>query len=358
MSGPRDGRLSRARSRATAGLAPPGAAVLIGLVAGALIMLLNGDDPIVAYREMFDGAFGGQAAANLVSTINRATPIAGLAVAAAVAFRAGLFNIGLEGQLVLGGVTAAAVALYAPLPGPVLLAATVIAGTLAGGLYALLATVLEDRFEVPILIGTLLLNFPARLLAAWIVTSPLRQPGSSLLQTEALPPAATIPEIPGANGMHWGTLIVVLSVVAAWLMVERTVVGYELRMSGLNARFARFGGVKIGAQSYRTMFLSGALAGLVGVIEVVAVHGRYVDTSLTRPLYAWTGVMAALLARSTVGGAAAAALFFAALQNGGFGMERATDVPRELARVIQAVIILLVAVAAGLRPGLGRARHG
>ncbi len=322
------------------------------LVLGGLIMAATGHNPVRAYGALLEGAVGGRHHANLTATLQRATPTVGMGLATAVALRGGFLNLGGEGQLVLGGLAAALAALELPLPGFMLLPAALLAGILAGGLYAGLAMFLEVRFRVPLLITTLLLNYPARYFASYAVTHPWRDVASGMSQSARVPEAANLPLLAADGRLHAGSvLILVLVVVAAWF-IRRTRGGYELRMTGHNAVFARYGGIEVGRLGYLVMFLSGGLAGLVGAIEVLGVHHRFIDGALTQPLYAWTGLMAALLAGSAPLGVLAAGLLFAGLQTGGFGMERHAGVPRELARVVQALVILLL--AAGTRFHFGR----
>ncbi len=318
-------------------------AVLGALMLGALLMLATGHDPLAAYRAMLEGALGGRQLANLMATLARATPIVGMGLAIAVALRGGYLNLGGEGQLVLGGLASALVALYTPLPGWLLLPASLIAGALAGGAWALLAAGLDRWCRVPLLIGTLLLNYPARYLASYLVNHPLRDVASGMSQTHRVPEAVELPRLIAGTRLHIGALIVLALVLAAAWIVRRTRVGYELRMTGLNPSFARYGGVDTVRLGFGAMMLSGGIAGLVGAMEVLGTHHRFIDNALTGPLYAWTGLMAALLAGSSPLGVLAAGLFFAAVHTGGFGMERGAQVPRELSRVLQALMILLIA---------------
>src|SRR5207302_1576092 len=137
--------------------------------------------------------------------------------------------------------------------------------------------------------------------------------------------------LPIGTQIHAGLLILIALLILVAFFMRRTTMGYEMSMTGLNPRFARYGGVSIRRLGYTAMFASGALAGLTGGIVVLADFGRYVSGGLTDPLYAWTGLMAALLAGSAPLGVAIVGLFFAALQTGALGMEQATDVPHELA---------------------------
>ncbi len=324
-------------------------AIFGALGIGAILLLITGHDPVAAYLALIEGALGGRGGANLISTLQRATPIIGMGLATAVALRAGFLNLGGEGQLVLGALAAALTVLELPFDGPILLPIGLLAGAAAGGLYAWIAFVLQSRFTVPLLISTLLLNYPARYLASYAVAHPWRDVASGMSQTARIPEAAQLPALATGSRLHLGSvLILLLVVVAAWAL-HRTRVGYEMRMTGLNTDFARYGGIEVQRLGGRVMLTSGALAGLVGAIEVLAVHHRFIDGALTQPLYAWSGLMTALLAGSAPLGVLAAGLLFSGIQTGGFGMERGAGVPRELSRVIQALAILLVAAASQMR---------
>ena len=318
-------------------------AILGAFSAGALLMLLTGHDPLSAYREMFEGALGGRRFANLMATLARATPIVGMGLAAAVALRGGYLNLGGEGQLVLGGLAAALVALYTPLPTVLLLPLVLLSGALAGAAWALLATVLEKRFHVPLLIGTLLLSYPARFLASYLVNYPFRDVASGMSQSFRIPESLELPRLVAGSRLHSGSLIVLMLVLAAAWTMRRTRAGYALRMTGLNPRFARYGGIDTRRLGFGAMAASGGIAGLVGALEVLGTHQRFIDGALTDPLYAWTGLMAALLAGSGPLGVLAAGLFFTGVHTGGFGMERGAGVPREISQVLQALMILLIA---------------
>ncbi len=336
--------------------APPLLAVLGAVVIGAALMLAAGHDPIAAYRAMLGGALGGRGFAGLLATLARATPIVGMGLAAAVALRGGFLNLGGEGQLVLGALASALFALRVPLPGPLLLPAALLAGALAGGAWAMLARALEVRLRVPLLIGSLLLSYPARYLASYLVNHPLRDVASGMSQTFRIPQSVELVRLTAGARLHAGALVVLALVLAAAWIVRRTGAGYELRMTGKNPRFARYGGVDVRRLGFGAMLASGAVAGLVGALEVLGTHHRFIDGALTDPLYAWTGLMAALLAGSRPLGVLAAGLFFSAVTTGGFAMERGARVPRELSQVLQALMILLIAARGSFhfsRPAAG-----
>jgi simple sugar transport system permease protein len=329
----------------------PALAILGALLIGALLMLLAGHNPLEAYRAMLLGAVAGSNYVNLGSTLARAGPIVGMGLAAAVAFRAGFFNLGGEGQLVLGALSAALIALYVPVPLPLRLLLVILGAMLVGGLCAWLPTWAQFRFNVPLLISTLLLNYPARFFASYVAVHIVRDVASGMPQTHMIPDGLRFPLLMRGAQLHAGLFITLAAVLLAAYVIERTVPGYELRMTGLNPSFARYGGVRLRRMGAAVMLASGAIAGLVGAIEVLGVNYRYIDDALTSPQFAWVGLMAALLSGSSPLGVLIAGLFFSAIVTGGSGMERVTEVPRELSRMLQAIIILLIAARGSFRLG-------
>jgi general nucleoside transport system permease protein len=324
----------------------PVIAILGAILIGAMLILLTGQNPVSAYSAMLRGAFAGKGLTNLASSLNRAIPIVGMGLAAAISFKAGFFNIGGEGQMVLGGVVTALVAIYLPLPAPALMPLTLLCAALAGGLYASLAAFLEFRFHVPLLISTLILNYPADYLASYLVTTPFRDVPSGMNETLMVPQGVRLAILVPNSQLNSGIFIILALIGIAAFVIYRTVPGYNLRMAGLNRRFAIYGGVDTRKLGYRVLFTSGAVAGLVGALLVLGVLYRYIDGALTSPLYAWVGIMAALLSGSNPLGVMLAGFVFAAIQTGGYGMERDTSIPRELSLVLQALIIMFIAVRA------------
>lgn len=337
-------------------LAVPVTAIAIGLALGAVAVIAAGEDPVTAYAALVAGAVG--SGGNLAATILRAVPIAVAGVGIAVALRAGALNLGGEGQMIAGGLASAVAALAtAGAPAPFGLVAALAAGCLAGAGWALLPAILETRLEVPILITTLLLNYIAALFAAWVVTYPLRDPtaGAAVAATAMIPEAARLPLLVSGTRLHVGALVVVvLPLLAAWAFA-RTVLGYELRMLGANRLFAAYGGVDVGRRIVAAMLLSGAICGLAGTMLVVGVNHRYIDTLITTGGFAWSGFIAAILALSSPVLTVVAAVFLGGLQVGAAGMARNTEVPLQLVDVVQAAIILVVAVRPAIRRALARA---
>jgi ABC-type uncharacterized transport system permease subunit len=185
--------------------------------------------------------------------------------------------------------------------------------------------------------------------ASYIVRFPLRDATTGLPQTALVPEGARLMNLSGP--LNIGLLIIASITLLVLFVDRRTVAGYELRMRGINRRFAGYGGVRLDAQAMRVMFVSGAIAGLVGAIIVLGSQFRFIDDALLTPSYTWSGLMAALLANGEPAGAILAGLFFAALQTGGFAMQREIAVPRVLTMVLQSIVILFLA----MRHGAGKA---
>lgn len=323
-------------------LVQPFLAVVIGLLTGALVIAAVGESILGTYQEMWKGAFG--SFYFFTSTLARATPIMLIALGLSLAFRAGVFNLGAEGQMVLGAVSAALVAIYLPAPGMIKIVAGIFAGMAVGGFWALLPGFMEARFRIPLLISTLLFNYIAVLFASYLVTEPFRDRSGSaaLAQTVMLEKSAWLPKLFAGMSVHAGFLFAIVAALLLFWVLRFTPFGYEVKMLGQNSLFAQYGGINRIRVMLTGMFASGGLAGLAGTVEVMGGHYRFVDGALTVPGFAWTGLMAALLANSHPLGIIVTSILLAAFQTGAMGVERNTDVPLELASVIQAVLILFI----------------
>jgi ABC-type uncharacterized transport system permease subunit len=324
--------------------------VLGALLIGSLMLLGAGGNPIRAYAAMIQGAFGSTQWRN---TLIVAVPVVGMALAVAVPLRAGVVNLGGEGQIVLGGITAAIVAAGLSLPMPLSLVVALAAGALAGGLLGAIPAVLENRFGVPLLVSSLLISYPVVAFASYVVRFPLRDPGTGLPQSRVFGEAYRMPVFAGI-GLSALVLVVVIALVVQ--VDSRTPFGYEVRLTGHNRRFTEYAGVDVPRMVTRLMATGGGIAGLIGAMVVTSVPYRFIDGALVVPAYTWTGLLAALLARANPLGSVAAGVFFAALQVGGFGMERETAVPRELSSILQATVIVILAAAVAATSRRARTR--
>lgn len=325
-------------------LKPMFIALGLALLIGAVLMLISASNPLEAYAAIIGGAFGPAGWSTMVAT---AIPIVGCALAVSIPFRAGLINLGGEGQLVAGGISAVVVATILPdMPSPLALVLAVAAGAAVGALVGLLPAIMETKLGVPLLISSLLLSYPLVALASFLVRFPLLDQGTGLPQTPAMPEAYRMPVF----GEVTGALFVMLAVIAVAVIVDRMMpAGFEIRLTGKNRNFTQYTGVAITSMTHRVMAAGGASAGLVGALIVTAFPFRFIDGALIAPGFVWTGLLAAMLARGNPIGVVIAAVFFTALEVGGAAMERETLVPRELSSILQATVIILLAGALALR---------
>jgi simple sugar transport system permease protein len=213
-----------------------------------------------------------------------------------------------------------------------------------GAAYAALAALGEIYARVPLLLSTWLLTYPAKGFCGYLMRTSLKDPTTAWPSTRRIAVDARLGQLIPGTPINQGLVLILLVAIAVIFIDRRTSVGYEIRLRGCNERFARYGGVALQRQTVGIMLASGAIAGLVGAIMVLGSQFRYTDGALTAPQYSWSGTLAALLAGGEAVGAVIAAIFFAALQTGGFAMERSVEIPRVLTMVLESVVILFLAM--------------
>lgn len=324
----------------TVATSPVTFSVLLALIAGAVIVAVTGQDPFLAYREMFGGAVHGS---GLRNTLSRSIPIIGMALAVSVAFRAGVINLGGEGQMVVGGLAGTVVAIYTPGPGFLVIPLALFAGAAGGALWALLPAYGQTKFQLPILITSLLLNYVGRAITGYLVRFPLADVSVTLATTRQVPETARIPKMPIFGGVSLSLLLVVLLVGLLAFAYSRSVVGYETQMAGYSGRFARYGGVPVERQTVGVMLVAGAIGGAIGTHLIIGDALRFIEGELVLSGLAWTGLLVSLLAANRPVFILFAGLLFSGLQIGGLAMQRNANISWRLAQVLQALIIIAVA---------------
>jgi ABC-type uncharacterized transport system permease subunit len=297
-------------------------------------------DALVA---LWDGAFG-SANAILSATLVRATPLILVGLAVALAFRAGVLNIGAEGQLLAGASAATAVGmLTSGWPRVAGVVATLVAGAAAGAGWAAIAAWLRRRFDVLEVISTLMLNFVAIALVSWLVRGPLQEPTHIYAQSPTLPEPARWPLLLPGFRLHLGFLVGVTGAIACWFLLARTAAGFRMRLVGASPRAAASaGGVDVPATVTIVFLLSGALAGVAGASEIGGVTWALYEG--LSPGYGYTAIAVALLARLDPRGVVLAAIFFGALDAGTAAMQRDAGVPAVVGQVVTAAVVLGVLV--------------
>jgi ABC-type uncharacterized transport system permease subunit len=320
-------------------LASSAAAILIALLAGALLILAAGSDVLTAYRTLWTGAFGSPQ--NLSNTLVETVPLALIGVGVALSFRIGLFNVGAEGQLLLGGLAAGLVGLHLPGAAPlVVLPAMALAAMAAGAGWASVASVLKVYLGANEVLTTIMLNYVAVFAVTYLLNGPVRDPSSPLAQTAALPPAAILPTLLPGTTLHAGILLAIVAAIIGQLYLSRRVWGFHLKVIGLNPDAARNAGLPVRRMLLSAFAVSGALAGLAGMCQVSGVQGRMIaDLS---PGYGYTAIVVALLGRTSPLGALLAALFFGGLTVGGAAMETGVGVPASVVTIIEYLVVLLL----------------
>jgi simple sugar transport system permease protein len=323
--------------RAVRPVAGPIAAIAVTLAIGYLIVLAVTDEPVKAYQQLFFANF--KSLKNFSLFLNRATPLVLIALGVVFAFRAGVFNVGGEGQLYLGAISTTAMALLlAPLPGPLNAAISIAAGVAAGAFWSWIPGELKVRLGVDEVVSTLMLNFIALLITGYLADKPLRDLTAYGAVSYLTPEGAWLPSIPGLPNATSGFLVCVVLAILSWLVLFRTEWGANLRAAGTNLRFAEAIGIRAKKEIVLAMVVSGAFAGLAGALYVLGIGHRFEQNF--SPAYGLIGLTVALLARVHPIGALATGLFYALILNGAAYMQIATDVPRSLVNLLAGLLVL------------------
>ena len=338
-------RPARFRSGIEEAVLPAIVALLVTLVAGDLLILVFGQAPGEVYRTLLRGTWGN--AYGLGQVLYKATTLIFTGLAVSLGLRAGLFNIGAEGQLAAGGFAAAACALLLPagVPGLLAIPLCILAAAAGGGALGAVPGVLKARFGAHEVIVTIMLNFIALAFLNWIVSSRLAMPET--LHTAEVPEGATVPRLSDMWSSFHGSaanvsilLALLVALLVGWYLF-RTRRGYELRAAGLQPDAAEYGGVRVPSVWIRAMALSGALAGLGGVNYVMG-YKHYYEEGFAGGA-GFLGIAVALVGRNHPLGVVLASLFFATLSQGGLAIH--AMVPKQMVEVLQGIVILAVAAS-------------
>jgi len=334
---------SRLRSLAIS-ITPPLVGGLIGLAIGGVLILLAGANVFEVYGSMLRGAFGGQR--QITETILKTMPLLLVGLGLTVAFRARVWNIGGEGQFFMGALFGAVIALLFPgLPRPVLLLTMLMAGAIGGMMWALVAGYMKIKWNVNIIISTLMLNYIAIFFVLYMARGPLQDPNGYLPESAQFVKAARMPSFFDTR-IHLGVLLTLLLVPIVYALLWHTPLGFRLRAVGSRESVARYAGYNVNRSILFVMAFSGALIGLAGIIEVSTLHTRLKGEISGG--YGFTGILVALLGRMNPFGVLVASFLFAALIIGAESMHVVSGLPDALADAIQAIIVLSVLAVDGI----------
>jgi simple sugar transport system permease protein len=316
-------------------------ALLVALAVSALLIALAGASPLLALRALAEGAFGSIDGWSEVGVRTCPLLLAGLAIT--VAFRAGVWNIGAEGQLLIGAAAVAWLGTHVGgLPGWFAIPLVLAAAALGGAIWAGVAALLKTQRAVDEVISTIMLNFIALGVVGYLVHGPLMEAAGAYPQSDAIAAAARLPRLAAGYRVHAGLLLALAAAAGVYVLLFRTVFGYAMRATGLNPVAARLAGFSVARALFGALTISGALAGVAGGVEVSAITFRLYEQF--SPGYGFTAIAVALLGRLHPVGVILAAIFFGALDAGSLAMQRSAGVSSVLVSVVQALVIFSLIV--------------
>lgn len=334
-------------------------AIILAFLIGAVVMMITGADPIEALKAIIRSITGinlnkiGSPAffkPRLIGEfITTLMPIILTGLSVAFAFRTGLFNIGAEGQFIMGGMAAVCIGVLFDLPKIIHLPFVVLGAILAGALWGMIPGYLKARFNVHEVVVTIMLNYTALYLSNLIFKS---LPGSTSVKTVPVAESANfrsdfLRTITDGSRLHWGFILVILSVIAFWYILEKTTFGYELKAVGFNREAARYAGMKVNRNIVLSMAIAGAFAGLAGAMIAVGTfdYGRVISSVEG---YGFDGIAVALLGGNTALGTVFGGLLFGGLKQSQKLMQ-VSGIPQEIAIIISSLMVLFIAMKVGLQ---------
>lgn len=316
----------------------PVLAFAIALAVNAVIISLFGFSPLKVYQAVVTGAAGSRQA--ILQTLSQSTILILTGLSFTIAFKAGLINIGAEGQLYMGAIFGSIAGIYLQLPGPLHKIVVILVAMAAGGAWAMLAGYLKIKFNANEVISTIMLNTIAVKLCGYIVNYPLKEDGQ-IAQTALLRDTAIIARMDPSSQFNATFFATLLIVAIAWIIVNKTVFGYEMRVTGLNRSAALAAGIDVNRRVMASMAISGAIAGCAGMFQVMGINHRLVDGFSSG--YGFSGVAVSALAGGGVGGVVLSGILFGAFKNGAMVVQRLSRVPSDFVMILQALVIVFVA---------------
>ncbi|MEW9501244.1 ABC transporter permease [Jeotgalibacillus marinus] len=316
--------------------------VLLGLIVGAIVMSVSGFNPIEGYGALIKGAVGDSF--YLGETIRQITPYIFAGLAVAFAFRTGLFNIGVEGQLLVGWTASVWVGLAFDLPKIIHLPMAVLAGALAGALWAFIPGILKARLRVHEVIVTIMMNYIALHFVNYLIRYVISDEQNT---TERVPESASLKSplletLTDYSTLHYGIFLALAGAIVFWVILEKTTSGFELRSVGLNQHASEYAGMNVNRNIVLSMVISGAFAGLAGAMEGLGTFGYgFIHDSFSG--VGFDGIAVALLGGNIAIGVVLAAALFGILKQGALIMPLESGVPTELVEIVIAIIIFFVA---------------
>ncbi|MCC2875230.1 ABC transporter permease [Lachnoclostridium pacaense] len=345
--------MNKGKKEIMANVLTPLVIICMAFLFASVLILSAGFNPVAAFYHLFAGAFGTKA--SLINTINKAVPIAFAGFAVALSKKAGIFNIGIEGQLIFGAFGSVLPGIFLKgLPAVIHIPVCLLSGMLFGAAYALLPTLLFVKRGTNLMVMGIMMNNIASLVITYLIVGPFAGKNATVSSTEMVEESAFLPYIiTKPNKLSIGILIVFAVAFLMWLFINKTSIGYELKMCGANRQAARYSGIKVTFYMTAALLLSGALGGLAGGVEILGNYHRMYDSF--SPGYGFDGIPIALLTGGNPIGVIAGALLFGALRVGAMKMQTQVGVSTEIITVIQGTLVVLIACESLIRFQLSRA---
>ena len=344
--------------------------IVMGFIVGAVVLTIAGYSPLAAYREMILGVFSKPK--YMVQVIIRATPLIFTGLSISFAFKTGMFNIGAEGQAIMGMVTAAVVGYCIELPPVIHFIAVALAAIVVAGLWGALVGVLKAKFGIHEVISGIMLNWIALYFNNFMISMPWLKKPEAEASYEVLESSwlvvlnswktsdagrewlldgthPVLSDVLIRTDLNYGIFLAIAAAALVWFLLTRTTKGYEMRAVGSGADAARFAGINVNKNLILSLAIAGALAGLAGAVVITGTMPHRISVLTAQPGYGFDGISVALMANTSPFGVIASALLFAGLQYGGSSIQAELGAPSEIINIVIGTIIFFIAMSGAFR---------
>lgn len=322
-------------------------AIILGFVIGAIFLIIAGISPLEAYAKLYDGVFG--KTKYLIWTLVYAAPIIFTGLSVAFSFRTGVFNIGAEGQFVMGGIVATVLGIFLELPPVIHAVVCVVGAALAGAVWSYLVGLLKVKRGIHEVLSFIMFNWLAFYFSNYIVNlEAVHKEGGGeaskdILSTARLLLPEGILKSLDCNGANWGIVMAVVAAVIIWILIDKTTLGYKLKAVGFNNNGALFGGINSDKSVLTALSISGALAGIGGAVQILGMGGR-LSQFAGQEGFGFEGITVALIAGSNPIACIFSGIFYGAMKYGGSKLT-IVGAPKEVINIIMGVVIIFIAVS-------------
>lgn len=320
-------------------------AILMGFLVGALILVIAGLNPGVIYAKLFTGIFSKPKF--LVWSVVYATPLIFTGLGVAFSFRTGVFNIGAEGQFIVGSLAATVIGMFCPLPAYITVPLCLIAAAAAGAVWSAISGLLKVKKGINEVLTFIMLNWIAYYLSNYIVNlpgikSPSKEATIDILDNAKMLLPLSVRQMTGCTSANYGIILAIIAAVVIWYIINKTTLGYELRSVGFNSHAAEYGGINSGASVMKALAISGALSGIGGAIQILG-NAMHIAQFAGQEGFGFQGITVALIASSNPIGCIFSGLFYGAMKYGGSKLNL-VGAPKEVLDIIMGAIVLVIAI--------------